>query len=686
MNFQFLSKKNIFLLLLPLVLGSLFLAAPQAQAFFGIPFEIYSAQLDALSFIDDSLLKILLWLAILAVEASAFLAVSAALLDWSSTLPVDLNNNALVSAGWNFTAGLANMLFILIFIAIALAYIFKSESWGMKKALPSLIGVALLINFSLLFVKIFVDIGWIIQNSFKTVLWADKGFAAAAMKPVLDQLGSIGTNFVGNLLIYFPIALIPFAPLAKLIWYGITIGSELINGTFSQTILLIIFSSATGFIFLIYAILFLVRISIIWLLAIAAPLAFMAFILPATQKFFSQWFRLLLQWVFLGVVVFFLMGLGIKLFAVVTPESTGGGFTKILQGKKDFFDGYIKMIFLIVYLWVSLSMSRKFVPAGMNFVQSWAELGMKKGGKWTSEQTRKWGLTAQAGGATAIAGAKRRFDERVAARTAAGMPLSWRQRVAKRVTGQVRPELLEARALAARRTLVKDQRNRLLGKTKDMDEEGIKAVLRAELEKYQRAPLKDKNKHIALAELLIEKNAQKDTDKNFVQEAWKSSGPDDVARNPLKRNALKKMLHWAEPREMSDLISRMNSADIDNLDNVAKASDKVIRAIVGTMRSDFISRLGSQSEIVFEKVQDQIKTTLGEKWKTAPDTLSRKELGVLRNLHLSAATTNLNWETYGSLQEIEDKMKSFGGTPKPPKKPEIWTPGQGPEIAPKPKK
>jgi len=60
-------------------------------------------------------------------------------------------NAPIVKIGWTLTRDLANMLFILILLIIAFATVLRMESYGMKRLLPKLIMVAILINFSLVF-------------------------------------------------------------------------------------------------------------------------------------------------------------------------------------------------------------------------------------------------------------------------------------------------------------------------------------------------------------------------------------------------------------------------------------------------------------------------------------------------------------------------------------------------------
>ncbi|MFH1714001.1 MAG: hypothetical protein ABH831_00130 [Candidatus Nealsonbacteria bacterium] len=372
-----LHKKKVLLFSLLVFLG-LFAGTSFAHAFI---LDVASVQLDALDFIDNSVLKLIVAVVLWAVESSIFLSISANLLDWSSSLPVGLDN-PLVKAGWQFTSGIANLFFILIFVVIALAYILKLENLQMKKALPRLIFIAFLINFSLIFVQIFTDIGWIIQNSFKNTFFTDGSLAVGSIQILEQSSFSLITFFKTIVISYIPFALIPYGNVVALVAIAVlifTTGAGPLIGPLSQIILVIVFNFLIGLVFFVYAILFLARISVIWLLAVLAPLAFMAYILPQTERYFKQWLDALIQWVFLGVVSFFLMGLGIALFALVAP-----GTEQIINfsgelGDWSFTDTFFKYLFLLIYLLAALAITKKVVPMGAQGVWGFGNTIMNKG-------------------------------------------------------------------------------------------------------------------------------------------------------------------------------------------------------------------------------------------------------------------------------------------------------------------
>ena len=126
---KILIKKSSFSLLAVFVIFGLFLQYQPADALIEETiWGVINGALDALDFTDQTVLHLLVWTASLSALASVFLAFSANFLDFTSNLPIKLDNS-LVTAGWNFTSGLVNSIFILIFIAIVLAYIFNKTNY-----------------------------------------------------------------------------------------------------------------------------------------------------------------------------------------------------------------------------------------------------------------------------------------------------------------------------------------------------------------------------------------------------------------------------------------------------------------------------------------------------------------------------------------------------------------------------
>lgn len=379
------TKTKLFVFSLLLFSGILF-NVQTAHAFFDVPFAIMGTQLDALDFIDSTLLRYMTFLAFLLVQSIVFILIAANFLGWAIAYPIGLGpENLLVNKGWEITNHLTNMFFILIFVAIAIAYILKLETFGMKKALPRLIIIALLTNFSLLFTRMIVDIGWVTQNAFFNIFFGgNQDFATTALKPLTDNLSEILRFLTADLAWFVGFALIPGLNVAKeaflALWF-FTMGGW---GIISEAVVLTVFALSAGLIFLAYALFFLFRVAIIWILAILAPLAFAAYILTSTEKFFKQWLRTLIQWTFFGIAAFFLLGLGISLFGFIpkwpVPISFTGTQPWTLPGE------LAKFLFLLVYLIVAFGVARKTAPMGADALWNFSGMATKKFGQWSGSK------------------------------------------------------------------------------------------------------------------------------------------------------------------------------------------------------------------------------------------------------------------------------------------------------------
>ncbi len=370
---MFLTKKNklIFLFLL-VFLGSFVLLGPvQAVIGTGI-FDYHSAVLDALDFCDR-ILDFLVKLVLLAYISSGFVILAAHLLQWAMTLPVYLGN-PMVLGGFNFVLGLVNLFFILAFVFIALAYILKIESLELKKALPKLIIVILLVNFSMLIVGILVDVAQFFMNTFLNAFGGN--FVTMALMPLNATMGSLITLTITTITAYVMSAFTVFGSifsLSYLVLYQL-FGGNLLGQIFS-TIFLVIMNLLLGSIFFIYFILFIVRIAALWILAIFAPLAFFCLIFKQTSQYAEKWFKAVLGWAFLGVVAFFLLSLIMSLFAGAFFQQPGAISIPPAPGVPAFQlpSSIYNYLFLMIFLAVAWYISMKYVPQGADRITKLAK-------------------------------------------------------------------------------------------------------------------------------------------------------------------------------------------------------------------------------------------------------------------------------------------------------------------------
>ena len=352
-----------------IILGLVFPKPASAVIFTGF-FDYFEAAFSGVEEFAAPVAKFLLYIFFYYVAGLGALLISSSLLqmiienpDW---LSVSANNNPLVFSGWTFIAGLTNMFFILLFVFIALATILKIETFAAKKLLPKLLFVAILVNFSLVFVGIPVDISNIF---YRTIVSGSKGLVPDILKSLVGSMEAVTANIVTNVILLVVLFIIPVVgPFAQL---GLVIA--IISTNFIGMIVIWLVQGMMCFlmsgVLITYVFLFIARNYVIQFLAMLAPIAFICMVLPNTKKFWDDWLKMLVEWNTFGVVTLLLLIIGLRSLDSVMLGP--GGPTSIdlnyyfpsallfWQNIPAFITYYL---FLFVYLTSLLYFSRKYTP------------------------------------------------------------------------------------------------------------------------------------------------------------------------------------------------------------------------------------------------------------------------------------------------------------------------------------
>jgi len=286
------------------------------------------------------------------LKLAIYLSMSASLLQTVISNPGWINvDSDFVQVGLNVTMTLADICLIAVFIVIALGYVFKVETFNSTKALPKFFVVALLIHFSPLFVKMMIDISNIATSSLivghqSIILDSCKEFAKGLM-------GSFRT-LMAEYLVNTGASLIPISSLAA---NAIRMAGLLgVNGFFVATLPHYIVQTLVGQILsglmYSYAVFFITRMFMIQVLAVLAPLAILASVLPQTSSLFSTWTKWLIGWSIAGPMTIFLLTLGLSTLQTLLPglSSTyvnlGGTYNIFLR--QDTMYWFIICIYMLV--------------------------------------------------------------------------------------------------------------------------------------------------------------------------------------------------------------------------------------------------------------------------------------------------------------------------------------------------
>ena len=188
-----------------------------------------------------------------------------------------------VKEGWKIVRDLCNMFFILILLVIAFATILRIESYNMKRWLPKLLIMAVLINFSRMICGLIID------------------FAQVIMLTFINGLGGLAQN---NLINLFQVKeYLKFETSATEDVKTLTAVGTILAGLIALVITTVIVAVLLGIL--------LIRIILLWTYTILSPLAFLLSAFPAGQRYASQWWSEFSKQVIVGPVLAFFLWLAL---------------------------------------------------------------------------------------------------------------------------------------------------------------------------------------------------------------------------------------------------------------------------------------------------------------------------------------------------------------------------------------
>lgn len=275
--------------------------------------------------------------ALLNVIFTAMAGILMALIDYflsTTVVPNGPNTPSFVTASFNMVRQWVNMFFILILVFIGLATILRIQSYQLQKTLPSLIIMALLVNFSGVFVGFIVDMSNLVAHFFLERARGDWSSVAATFNPQGSYPEKLGIQIAS--IIYYVVAL--------LIYF----------------VLILVFA---------------LRTMLLWTLTVLAPLAFASYILPATKnKIWDEWLKQLIAWSIFAIPVTFFMFLAhaalIGISNVAPASNNPDGTPSGIRFLRDFLAPFTALF--ILYLGVMKS--QEMAPAAAKGV---ADFGKK---------------------------------------------------------------------------------------------------------------------------------------------------------------------------------------------------------------------------------------------------------------------------------------------------------------------
>ena len=206
--------------------------------------------------------------------------------------PISTDEDSPVYIVWDYLRRITNIVFIIVLLVAILSQLtgFGISNYGLKKMLPKIVVVAILINLSFLLCLFLVDISNIAGMSIKGFLDSVTESMMATADPA-----AVSLNW-GDLL------------LGVLGGVGV-IGGIAIAGGIGGLFWLLIPILIAAFLAVLVGLLTIVfRQGLVMLLIMVSPLAIIAYMLPNTEKWFDRWKSLLIQMLFFYPMFAFLFG------------------------------------------------------------------------------------------------------------------------------------------------------------------------------------------------------------------------------------------------------------------------------------------------------------------------------------------------------------------------------------------
>ena len=339
----------------------------------------------------------------------------------------DAEKNIMIKDGWTMVRDLFNLIFIFILLYAAIATILQYGNMDIKKILPGLIVAALLVNFSLMISKVVIDASHVFAWEFYNQIDSTKGGLFKPIKGSAEVVGNFEKKDLAGVFLagFNPQRLLLGTPLSstttsgvetRSTWSGLMEyagkGSEGFLGQLwkiviiiGSTISLALFAS---FILLAGAIMFIIRVVILWILMIFSPLAFLGMILPSMKSYSTMWWKNLIDQSFFAPAFLFMFMLATKFVNAnlmdsilkTTPNDNSMVVVGLNMGNTlvVFFNFIVIATLLSACLIVAKKMGGKSAEYGMKWAHKGKDLALGGANKMLWKPSR-YGLRYGAGAA-----------------------------------------------------------------------------------------------------------------------------------------------------------------------------------------------------------------------------------------------------------------------------------------------
>lgn len=254
-----------------------------------------------------------------------------------------LMNDAAMYAMWRIIRDFCNLFFIVILLFSAFATIFQLEKYDYKKTLPTLIVMAILVNFSFPISRFIIDLSNVVMYFF-----AQNIFQAGSASNISESILSVSR--IKDILL--PNISDSNTSVATFGWKHLL----------AATVCMFLF----GVSFLILALMLLVRMVALAILVIFSPIGFVGLISPAVRKFGSDWWDKLFKWSTYGPLAVMFTLIAVKFMQVagntIHPIKDPTAWISVQDGAADneFIASVAFFAIPITLFWIAITSTQKY--------------------------------------------------------------------------------------------------------------------------------------------------------------------------------------------------------------------------------------------------------------------------------------------------------------------------------------
>lgn len=282
----------------------------------------------------------------------------------TSTRLIDGGIGTSIVVGWTVLRDIINLTFVFGLIYIAFMTVIRANTHDLKHAVPKILIFAILINFSLFFTKIIIDVSNITSLEIYRVMAVQEPTSGGS-QPNPDEIG-IAKYFVTNM------GLQSYFDAEKVQKSQKTVGTPY---GFGGSVLISIIIVVAAFVLLAGALLIAIRFIVLVLLLVLSPVAFASGFIPKlnTEEWAHSWWKNMISQAIFAPAYLFMIWLSMKMVNVDLLSGNGGDLVTSMNPGTGSIGAIMNMMMVMGFLIGSLIIAQKAGAYGASTTMTWGK-------------------------------------------------------------------------------------------------------------------------------------------------------------------------------------------------------------------------------------------------------------------------------------------------------------------------